>query len=345
MLVTLASILARFGITAPEPTPVTTGLIHKTYRVDADDGRRFALQSVSPIFVREVHDDIDACTAHLARKGMTTPRIVPTLDDQLSLAKDGEIWRVLTWLEGDTKERVGSPADARTAATLLGRFHGALLDLSHTFRAKRLGVHDTAKHLATLGTALETHGEHRLFAEVEPLGREILVRAQPLLDLSALPDRVVHGDPKITNVLFDHESGRATAFVDLDTIAPMKLPHELGDALRSWSNPAGEDAQAVVFDAQVFQAALEGYSAGAPPEITAAETELFMPATRLIILELAARFAADALNESYFGWNQAKFGSRGEHNLLRARAQLLLARDFDRQTDGLEKIARTALAR
>ena len=40
-----------------------------------------------------------------------------------------------------------------------------------------------------------------------------------------------------------------------------------------------------------------------------------------ISLELAARFAADALFESYFGWDPARFPGRGEHNLVRARGQ------------------------
>lgn len=336
-------VLPRFGLEPQSITPITTGLIHRTYRVDAPDGRRYALQCVSPIFAREVNQDIDAVTAHLANNGVVTPRLVPALTGELSVVVEGEVWRILTWLDGTTKARVESAADARTAAALLARFHAALADLDHVFAARRLGVHDTARHLRVLEVALETHGDHRLYADVAPLGREILERSSPLLDLSGLPDRIVHGDPKITNVLFDAATGEARALVDLDTIAPMKLPHELGDALRSWSNPSGEDATEVRFDGAVFQAALEGYGSARLPDLTREELEAIAPGTRLIILELAARFAADALNESYFGWDRARFATRGEHNLLRARAQLLLARDFDRQAAALEQVARRAL--
>ncbi|MBL8945157.1 MAG: hypothetical protein JNK45_18470, partial [Myxococcales bacterium] len=38
-------------------------------------------------------------------------------------------------------------------------------------------------------------------------------------------------------------------------------------------------------------------------------------------LELAARFAADALRERYFGWDASRFPARGEHNLVRAKGQ------------------------
>ena len=39
-------------------------------------------------------------------------------------------------------------------------------------------------------------------------------------------------------------------------------------------------------------------------------------------LELAARFAADALNECYFAFDEKRYASRGEHNRVRATGQL-----------------------
>ena len=50
------------------------------------------------------------------------------------------------------------------------------------------------------------------------------------------------------------------------------------------------------------------------------------PRATISIAPLALRFAADALNESYFGWSQDVAPTRGEHNLLRAINQLSLAR-------------------
>jgi hypothetical protein len=43
-----------------------------------------------------------------------------------------------------------------------------------------------------------------------------------------------------------------------------------------------------------------------------------------VALELCARFSADALRESYFGWDPTRYASRGEHNLARARGQWAL---------------------
>jgi hypothetical protein len=53
--------------------------------------------------------------------------------------------------------------------------------------------------------------------------------------------------------------------------------------------------------------------------------------TQTIYLELAARFAADALEERYFGWSPARYATRGEHNLARAGNQLAAAQDLAQQ--------------
>ena len=54
----------------------------------------------------------------------------------------------------------------------------------------------------------------------------------------------MHGDPKISNLMFARDSDRGLCLIDLDTLGPMPIALELGDALRSWCNPAAEDARA-----------------------------------------------------------------------------------------------------
>ncbi len=58
----------------------------------------------------------------------------------------------------------------------------------------------------------------------------------------------------------------------------------------------------------------------------------------LIALELASRFAADAVNESYFAWDRERFDSAGAHNLQRAENQWSLATSVREQRAGLEAI-------
>jgi Ser/Thr protein kinase RdoA (MazF antagonist) len=319
--------------------PIHIGLINLTFRVERADGERFVLQRLHPIFGAELHRDIEAVTGHLAAHGLATPRLVRTEADALWVEQDG-VWRVLTHLEGRTVQRVAGPDMAREAAALLGRFHRALADLEHEFCFVRQ-AHGLAMHAGRLREALESHPEHRLYDAVAPVAGALLSAADALPALDALPQRITHGDPKISNILFLPPDDRAHALVDLDTLGRLDLPTELGDAFRSWCNPEGEDGGPPELDLSIFEAAVDGYASVARSLPTAAERELLVAGLQIICVELACRFAADALNESYFGWNPDRYPSRGDHNLHRARVQLSLARSVAaRRTEAEAIVAR-----
>jgi hypothetical protein len=74
-------------------------------------------------------------------------------------------------------------------------------------------------------------------------------------------------------------------------------------------------------DLEILGASLRGYVAGLGRALTADERARLLLGVEWVSLELAARFAADALFESYFGWDATRFAGRGEHNLVRARGQ------------------------
>ncbi|HHQ14534.1 MAG TPA: hypothetical protein ENK16_05860 [Chromatiales bacterium] len=226
---------------------------------------------------------------------------------------------------------------------MLARFHRALDGLQHRFANPRLGVHDTDRHLARLRSALSDHQNHPRYRDVKPLARQILDLAGELDRLRPMPDRIVHGDPKINNMLFDPISGAGRALVDLDTVGMMPLPLELGDAFRSWCNPAGEDDRSGEFSVELFAAGLEGYVSVAAGWLTADELVEVIPAVRTIITELAARFCADALYEDYFGWDPERFSSRSEHNQVRAAGQLALARSLEGRRLELERVVNRVL--
>lgn len=334
--------LAAYDLGGPATkTPVTIGLINVTYRVEAPAGT-FALQRLNPIFGRGVHQDIEAVTRHLATRGLETPRLVRTRRGDLDVSGDAHPWRLMTWVDGETVRRVDAPARAEAAGELLGRFHAAVADLEHEFVNARLGVHDTPRHLALLEAALETHGDHPLYADVAPRAQSVLQTARHLAGAASTADRVVHGDPKLDNLIFDPATGAGRCMVDLDTLARMPVGLELGDAFRSWCNPAGEDTRPPQFDLGLFAAALAGYAHGSGGLLSAEEREGLVAATATIMLELSSRFLRDALEENYFGWDPTRFSTRGEHNLYRGEVQAELAESLLGRRAEAERLVRAA---
>jgi Ser/Thr protein kinase RdoA (MazF antagonist) len=328
-------VLAAFDLEPESLVRATSGLMNPTWFASSRRGAALVLQRVNPIFSAEVNIDIAAVTEHLANKGVLTPRLVPTRDGKLWLEHDG-VWRTLTRIDGVCLDALEAPSQARAAGRIVAEFHRAVSDLDHRFRNRRLGVHDTAKHLRNLREALVEHRNHRHFDTIQPLAERVLETAAALPPLPATRDRIVHGDPKISNLLFAHDADRALCLIDLDTLAHMPVALELGDALRSWCNPATEDAASARFVRPFFDAAIEGYAEAARGFLTRAEWSTIPLGALTITVELASRFCADALRESYFGWNRARYESASAHNQARVRGQLLLAEGIRAELSELE---------
>jgi Ser/Thr protein kinase RdoA (MazF antagonist) len=329
----LAELLAAYDlpISGASAARAPSGLIQTTYLVLLGDGTRRVAQRTHPVFDPDARGetllgDIDAITRHLEHVGLATPRLLTRRDGALGWRDaDGKLWRIMTHLPGTTFDRLARPAQAEEAARLCARFHAALAPLPHVFAFSRPGAHDTAAHLARL--AAHT-GDTGAPDEIRRLADEILAAAAARPALPVTPARITHGDLKISNVLFD-DVGGAHALIDLDTLGRLTLAYELGDALRSWTNPLGEDVVETRFDLDVFAAAVRGYAAGARAAelaLTVDEPGSFVPGLVTIALELAARFCTDAFEDRYFGWDPARFPSRREHNRVRAAGQLSLAR-------------------
>jgi len=336
-----AAVLDAWGVRDASLEPISVGLINRTLVATRGD-ERLVLQRLHPVFAATVNLDIAAVTAYLAEKGVPTPRLVPTSSGALWVEAEDGVWRALTYVPGRVVATATGPAMARAAGALVARFHRAVSDLVHTFHFTRPGAHDTAEHLAHLVVAVGAYEGHDLFEATRPVAERILAHAASLPEIPALPTRIVHGDLKLTNLVFDDELREALALVDLDTLAHGTIATELGDALRSWCNPRGESDPSAEIDVRLFAAAVAGYAGEAPGLLSDAEIASIAAGTETLTLELAARFCADALEERYFGWDAGRFPRRGEHCLVRARSQLSLAESMRARREELGGIVAAA---
>jgi len=314
-------------------TPLEGGLINGTWAVG--DPPVGVIQSLSPLFSPEVNRDIAVITEHLEKKGLVTPKLIPTDSGALwHESSNGACWRALTWLPGRTHNKLNDPKLAFEAGGMVARWHAALSDLHHSFHFSRPGAHDTTAHMQTLQDAVYAEPGHRLADPVAALADGILDAWASWEGCLEGPAQLSHGDLKISNLRFDNQ-GRAIALLDLDTMGHLSLDLELGDAWRSWCNPVAEDAEETIFDLTLFEASARGYLANR--SLSSEERASLPGGVERICLELAARFAADAINEAYFGWNPSVAPGRGEHNLLRARGQFCLAKAVRSQRLKMER--------
>lgn len=331
-------ILPRFPVSGVRAlAPISSGLMHSTWRLDSAQGP-LILQRLHPkLATAEILDDYLFVTEHLASVGLAAPRVVPSRAGPLY--DDGEAsWRLTTRLPGETLDRVKAPWQAEAGARMLARFHTAMAGVEYRFKSEH-PLHDTAAHLAGLERAVSDVRYARRLALIGEQVDQIRETLPGLMLPPGLPQRVVHGDPKISNLLFEGE--QATAMIDLDTCNRHSVLVDLGDAIRSWCRDGAEDERQR-FHIDRFEAILRGYAAEGPA-LSAVELALLPAAGRLIALELACRFARDALEDDYFAFDAQRYPDRPSHNRARMAGMLFLADDMRAHQDAMAALVQRYL--
>lgn len=333
--------------------PLGNGHINDTYLVTfvSDEPRQVVLQRLNRAVFPEpekIMANLAILAEHLANRiaqeppGGVDPRmVVSPLGGQdgrgFFSAPDGDFWRLLTYVEGtEHQEVLATPESAREAGRGLGVFHRLVADLDSTRLVDTLpGFHYAPGYLATYDRQISL----RPVIEIQPddvYCREIIAARRGLVEVleeaarrGEIHPRVIHGDPRLANLLFDRSSGKAVALVDLDTVKPGLLHYDLGDCLRSCCNPVGDDPEnlaEVCFDLEICRGLLGGYLAEAGATLSPIDYQLIYPAVRLLAFELGLRFFNDHLaGDVYF-----KITRPGQ-NLQRALVQFRLLESIEAQ--------------
>ncbi len=354
-------IAARFALQGEIETvePHAGGHINDSFRLTVrrpDGTSRYLLQRLnSSVFADQalVMDNIRRVTTHLARsleaeEAADAGRRVLSLvqaRDGAPFIRDGEgdCWRLYSFIPGTrTILAVTMPAEAEAGGRAFGEFQRRLADLPGPRLGETIaGFHDTPRRFADLQRAVEADlcgraGETRAeldYAMGQRAAAPVLLEA---LRTDLLPERAVHNDAKISNVLLDRWSGAGICVVDLDTVMPGTALFDFGDMVRTMTSYAAEDEADPAgggVDLELFESLAGGYLAEMGPLLTTEERALLVTSGRLITLEIGIRFLTDYLcGDTYFRTN------RPDHNLLRCRAQFAHHRSLVRAAPELERI-------
>lgn len=277
------------------------------------------------------------------------PRIVMSCDGKDFIVDEaGDVWRVITKIASATAfDEAQNAEHAAECGAVLGHFHWLVSDLDPATMTDPLpGFHITPGYLQKYDETLasEPLARERLDASMEARRmamfieerRGLATTLQNALDVGKLKLRMMHGDPKVNNIMIDDYTGKGTAMIDLDTVSPGLIHYDFGDALRSICNPAGEDEQnlsKVVFDLDLCSAFCKGYMAHACAFLTEEDRHYLYDAIRLITFELGLRFFQDYLAGSvYFKIRQP------EQNLNRARVQFRLCESIEARERSIREL-------
>ncbi len=308
-------------------TPLGNGHINDTYFVETGT-KPFVLQKINKnVFPNpgEIMANLMALNQHIRENNDTQnnfrfPDLLLTESGSVSFQDDrGDFWRALTYIENtESLETLGNLAQAGQVGLALGQFHR----LTRALDARKL--HDTLPGFHICPGYLEHYHRVKNVTKVseDAYCADFIDKYQGIAnDLEAAKEhgllsiRVIHGDPKLNNFLFDKDSQRIVSIVDLDTVKPGFIHFDIGDCIRSCCHSELTDE----FNLQICQVILANYLREMGSFCTEYDYQFLYPAIRLIPFELGLRFYTD-----YLEGNRYFKVSGPEENLLRASKQFRL---------------------
>jgi Ser/Thr protein kinase RdoA (MazF antagonist) len=334
------------------------GNVHDTYLVSLAEGKtKIILQRVNTQVFQQptlLMENLRLVTGHVAAAlqkhgepadcGWQQVAIHRTFDNQdYFFDSKGDLWRGLTYIHGaSVHERVESPSHAFETGRALGMFHRLLSDFDPGLLHDTLpGFHIAPGYLARYDKL--SAGRPEAHASEADYCRNFIAARRSMASVleeakhsGKLRNRVIHGDPKISNILIDNATGRAASLIDLDTVGSGLVHYDIADCLRSCCNRFGEetmDLNMVQFDLDICRMILTGYLQEAGSCLTDFDIAYLYDAILLLPFELGVRFFTDYLaGNMYFKTENAT------QNLCRALVQFTLTERITEQENAIRQL-------
>jgi len=343
------AVLSDYGLDDAHIELLTGGRTNRTLRVRA--GRDVVLQQMhgrAHPDLLGVMENLVRVTSHLEWRrtvGDTGdswyPLLVPTTSGTpFIMTEDGDVWRAFSYRAGQILRSSLSLGTLASAAALYGRFAAETADLGGPPLIETApGFHDLDAVCDLFELAVDDASPTRRDDIQDDLAMLAGLKAQ--VDgrcaddgLQFAPDRVVHNDTKLSNILFDRVNGRAIAVLDLDLAMMGPSWHDVGDLVRSacWHAPDAQP-QRPATSTQLFDAIVGAFVEAGGETISDDEIATFAVAGPRISLELGVRYLHDHLRQD----PHLRVSGENGH-LLRGRANLMLAQEMLGAYDALRQV-------
>ncbi|MDV3949095.1 serine kinase [Elizabethkingia anophelis] len=320
--------------------PINDGHINTTLRVDINDNdtQQYILQKINHHIFRKpevIMHSIDVVNKHLQSAGYEYEILetVPNLEGEfLTIDDKKDYWRMTKFIPNTyCVTKVKDRNQAYEAAKTLSVFYSKILNLDPNLIESSIpGFIDFEKRINDYKTALENASEERKNKASEEINFVDQYLNLPDLFIKnqkdgSFPLRIVHADPKISNVLFDSNTHKGRSVIDLDTLMPATILYDFGDMVRSYTNLKEEDDPNPenVFSREYYDAVKEGFLSHTSGSLTTAEIDNLDYAGQVVVFIQAVRFLTDFLNgDTYY---KTKYPS---HNLDRTKNQTNLLKEL-----------------
>lgn len=317
------------------------GLINQTYKVQSVQQPAIILQQINKnVFTHpeEVQENYTMIWEYLKLKnnGLRLPALIPCGENTtLFVDKQEHYWRAFEFIDETRMFHIAeTPEQAKATAIAFAKFTMSLAGFNVGPMNNPIpGFHDVSLRFRQYEESVNRVSSPERLAKSFPIREELNKRRgyqqfyEGLKDSAEYPQRVMHHDAKIANVLFSNKNGEVICLVDFDTVMPGYYFSDLGDMIRSMAGSADEtstDFDKICIRKEFYEAILTGYSGIMDEQFTRFEKKYIHYAGLLMIYMQALRFLTDYLNNDQY--YQITYP---EQNFDRAKNQLILLQKLE----------------
>ena len=316
------------------------GLINHTYKVTSGFKPGLLLQQINKkVFANpgDVQENYMAIWQYAISSSTGLRLPAPNyFDENCTLFIDNQenYWRAFEFIDDARMFTIAeNPEQANATATTFATFTSAFSDFNVSLLKTVIpGFHDLQLRYRQFEEAINVGSNLRL----SKAGSIITALKQRerykhfynyIIASDEFPQRVMHHDAKIANVLFNKQTGNVICPVDFDTVMPGYFFSDLGDMIRSMVGSEEENstnADSMEIRKDFYEVILSGYMDVIGNQLTDSEKKYIHNAGLLMIYMQALRFLGDYLNgDVYYRINYP------EQNFDRAKNQFTLLQKLE----------------
>lgn len=295
--------------------PITNGLINHSYEIINEKKRAFFLQKLNTNIFKQpddIQNNYSCIRQHLLLKNsFKLPAVILTTDNLPLFISNTETWRCFEFVPGAYSNTTAENASkAYEVANCFGRFTADLADLNPSqIKTILPDFHDPAFRFSQFQTAVKNADPH-LKKEAEVLINNVLSKTYLInwfrkIEKNSVSYRkhILHHDCKISNILFQKDTGTLLFPIDLDTTQPGLFFSDIGDMIRSMVPNHDEDfvkINELQLRTEFYQSITQGYLDAMGIYLSESERRDIHLAGPIVIYMQALRFLTDFLNNNIY---------------------------------------------
>ncbi len=312
--------------------PIKDGLINQSFRLEISSGIYVLQQINTTIFTTPslLMANIESIAEILSKNDYPYEalKVVKTKKGTSYLKLENSFWRVFQYIQNtNTIHRVQSSDQAHQAAEAFALFNQSINAIpSERIHTIIPHFHDTHFRLQEFKKAIKLDKENRLHLCNNIIQKidTYISEVESFNQLLTAP-MLIHGDPKISNLLFCKTSHQVKAVIDWDTVLKSNLWMDVGDMIRSYCSTQTEDEadlQKIQFINEHFFAVCDAIQETYKNKLS---YEIFRKAGLVVTIIQAIRFLTDFLKgDQYYRIDYPK------HNLTRTLNQVYFAEQLQK---------------